>query len=104
MEWFLLLFYFFYQTQWDIVVDSLFAILSDAFESGMIPEYLNFALLFLIPKVETIEYLRQFGPINLNTVVYKLITNMVAIKMKVVLPMFISFVPERNIIDNIVIA
>lgn len=67
----------FYQTEWDIVGDSLFSMIRKGFENGKVEEYLNKTLIILIPKVNGPEVITQLCPISLCTVPYKLFTKVI---------------------------
>lgn len=63
----------------------------------------------MIPKVQSPEKVTEFRPINLCDVVYKVISKMLAARLKVILPKIISptqstFVPGRLITDNVLVA
>ena len=74
---------------------------------GMIEE-VNKTLLVLIPKVECPKVIKQFRPISLCNVIYKVVTKIVALRLRVCMPHWIapnqcSFVPGRHSTDNIII-
>jgi hypothetical protein len=58
--------------------------------SCMIPEGWNRTSIVLIPKVENSKKVSQFRPISLCNVVYKVISKMLANRLRVILPKTIS--------------
>lgn len=100
---------FFFQSQWDIVGDSVFLEVQKAFEGRQLDPTFSKTLIALIPKVTHPHNLKDFRPISLCTTMYKLVTKIVAGRLKTVMPLLISqsqssFIPGRNISDNIIIA
>ncbi|KAL4279829.1 hypothetical protein GQ457_03G024220 [Hibiscus cannabinus] len=98
-----------YQKNWDMVGDSIFRVVSNFFATGMLEDWLNQTLLVLIPKVKASELISQLRPINLCNVIYKIISKLIVCRLKPFLPKWIdqthaSFVPGRQITDNIILA
>lgn len=69
---------------------------------------MNETLIVLIPKVPTPKDLTQFRPISLCRVLYKLLTKTIVNRLKLILPKVValdqcSFVPGRQITNNVMI-
>ncbi|XP_019197165.1 PREDICTED: uncharacterized protein LOC109191032 [Ipomoea nil] len=98
----------FYQKAWRIVGESLLVCVKLFFEIGILPADCNDTLLSLIPKVPNPNCVKQFRPISLCNVSNKLITKIMSsrlksISRKLIDPHQTSFVPGRQISDNILI-
>lgn len=64
----------FFQRLWLLVSGSVREIVKESFCCGEVPEFLNKALVTLIPKRPSAANLSSFWPISLCNTVYKLIT------------------------------
>ncbi|XP_074318679.1 uncharacterized protein LOC141655501 [Silene latifolia] len=98
----------FYQKHWPVVKDDVCAMVTRALEGKGLPEGMNDTNIVLIPKVSGPEYVSQFRPISLCNVAYKIVSKVLANRIKKVLPRLISenqsgFVPGRQISDNIIV-
>lgn len=99
----------FFQSQWDTVGNDVCNLVRRAFLDPTSIKDINQTLLVLIPKVDHPESLKEFRPIALCNVVYKLITKVIANRLKGHLNKIISsaqcsFIPGRHSSDNIVVA
>ena len=98
----------FYQKYWEVVSPSLIQLVRNVLEGVEFPEGLNDAFLVLIPKMDNPQAPNHFRPIGLCNSVYKIVTKVVVNRFKPLLPSLISptqcsFVPRRQITDNIII-
>lgn len=98
----------FYQKIWDLVAPNVHILGMDIFNGKELPEQINETHIALIPKIDHPELASQFRPIGLCNVSYKIVTKVPVNHIKPRLPFFISntqasFVPDRQITDNIVI-
>lgn len=85
------------------------AVVLYALNSGEIPHDLNHTFLTLIAKKKQPLSVAEYHPISLCNVLYKIISKVLGNRIRVYLPMLIfesqsSFVPGRQITNNIVIA
>jgi hypothetical protein len=99
----------FFKHYWNIVKREVLEAVRNFFQSGRLLKQLNHTFIDLIPKVEGAASVNQFRPISLCNVIYKIISKILASRLKLMLPRFISpwqgaFVPGRLIQDNSIIA
>jgi hypothetical protein len=99
----------FYQTHWDFFMEEICNAVRDFIVGGEVPEGFCDSIIVLIPKVTKPKHLKNFRPISLCNVIYKISSKVLANRLKVILPMIISekqsaFVPGRLITDNALIA
>jgi hypothetical protein len=99
----------FYKRFWPMVEEDLIAEVLQALNSAKIPEGWNNTIIVLIPKNEDPKKVTEYRPISLCNVIYKIISKLLANRLKGILPEIISeeqsaFVPGRMITDNILVA
>lgn len=99
----------FFQTYWtNVGMDVTQAVLS-CLNSGSILKSINHTFITLIPKVNNPEKVSDFRPISLCNVIYKIISKVIANRLKPLLDSIISetqsaFIADRLITDNILLA
>ena len=91
---------FFYQKYWHIVGISISHAVLSILNLGKILCKINLTHISLIPKKKNLKRLSDFHPISLCNMVYKIISKVLANRLKLVLPCIISdsqsaFVPGR---------
>jgi hypothetical protein len=99
----------FFQHNWDTVHTEVCSAIFHFFHYGMLDSNLNKTHIVLIPKIQQPDCVSDFRPISLCNVLYKLISKVLANRLKLVLPEIISctqsaFIPGRLITDNILAA
>lgn len=99
---------FFFKRSWHVIGQHVVKAVQQFFFTGFLPRELNVALITLIPKTENASTVREFRPIACCTVLYKIISKILANRLKLVLESIIcgnqsAFVPGRVIFDNIII-
>ena len=98
----------FFQKCWDILGSSVCEAVKTLWSNPERIQEVNKTLVTLIPKVERPERVQQFRPISLCNVIYKCVSKIIVNRMKssltnLISPYQVSFVPRRNIHDNIII-
>jgi hypothetical protein len=98
-----------YQSHWDILKDNICSAIRGFLLGDGIPDGFCDSVIVLIPKVNNPENLKNFRPISLCNVLYKIVSKVLANRLKLILPEVISeyqsaFVQGRLITDNHIIA
>jgi len=99
----------FYKAYWEIVKSDVWDMVEDSWHSSSILKSINSTFLALIPKEEEANTPAKFRPIALCNVIYKIISKVIANRLKPILPCLISeeksgYVEGRQILDNILLA
>ena len=94
---------------WDIFKNDIMEAVQVFHETGVIPKGCNASFIALVPKVNDPLSLDQFRPISLVGVFYKIITKVLAGRMKEVLSLVIdedqsAFLRNRGMLDSVLIA
>lgn len=97
----------FFQHFWSIIGNDVTQACLNILSSQIIPSRLNDTIVVLIPKKKHPETMNDLRPISLCNVMMKIITKMLANRLKILLPEVISetqsaFIPGRLITDNVI--
>jgi len=76
----------FFQNHWEVIKADLFLLIQNFFQSGWLPTNLNRTILTLVPKMPHSKRLDQYRPISLCNFAYKVISNVLANRLKLWLP------------------
>lgn len=98
-----------YQEYWHVVRDDVIKVVFDFLNDKMFYEENNITRIVLIPKIKDIKIMNHFRPISLCNSIYKIIAKVLANILNIFLLDMVSinqsaFVPNRQIIDNVLIA
>jgi hypothetical protein len=80
----------FFKKRWHILGEALTKEVLDAINDKVIPDDWNDIVIVLISKVESREFITQYRPISMCNVLYKVISKMIAFRLKQVLDEVIS--------------
>lgn len=100
---------YFFHKYWNLIRIEVTHAVLNFLNNGDFINVINETFIALIPKVPNAQNMKQFRPISLCNVFYKIISKVIANRLKVVLPSIISdswsaFVGNRQIMDNVFIA
>jgi len=84
----------FYQKSWEMLKPDLFQLVQNFFNTGTLDPLINQTHISLIPKVKNPETIGQFRPISLCNFSYKIISKILANRLKKWLPDIIE--PEQS--------
>lgn len=99
----------FFQRNWSTVKKDVVNAVMKFFQDGTMPEGINDTVIVLIPKKNNPEFLKDYRPISLCNVIYKVISKCMVNRLRPILDDLISetqsaFIPDRLIRDNATIA
>lgn len=93
----------FFQSQWDMVDPSVFKFILNCFNNPTIIKSINNSVLVLIPQADDAESIKQYHPITLCNVVYKMIIQIIALRLKyymdhLIAPNQCNFIPKGKVL------
>jgi len=88
--------------------EEVWKLVEESCSSGKVLPTLNATFLTLIPKEESVTNARKFKPLSLCNVIYKIISKVIALRLKPILPFIISkeqsvYVEGRQIMDSVIL-
>ena len=99
----------FFQKYWDVVGNDVTSMVLNVLNCNKSIVEINKTYITLVPKTKSPTKMTEYKPISLCNVVYKLISKVLANRLKVTLPHLITenqsvFLSERLITDNVLVA
>ena len=86
----------FWQFNWDIVKEEIMLLFNEFYENAKFVRGLNATFIVLVPKKGGVEDIRDYRPINLVNSIYKLISKVMANKLKKVMDKLINVSRMRS--------
>uniref|UniRef100_A0A8R7VBS1 Reverse transcriptase domain-containing protein n=1 Tax=Triticum urartu TaxID=4572 RepID=A0A8R7VBS1_TRIUA len=99
----------FFQRNWGVLKEDIIHAVKKFFHTGTMPEGVNDTVIVLIPKVKNPQSIKDFRPISLCNVIYKIISKCLVNRLRphldgMISPTQSAFIPGRLISDNALIA
>lgn len=99
----------FFKGAWPIVGSDLTVAIQSFFMFGFLPTGINSTILALIPKKTDARFMNDYRPISCCNVLYKIISKILANRLKIILPSFIApnqsaFLKDRLMMENLLLA
>lgn len=99
----------FFKTTWSVIAEDFTAAVQSVFKYGFLPKGVNSTILALIPKkVDSME-MRDYRPIACCNVLYKVVSKLLANRLKLILPRIVTenqsaFIKGRLLMENVLLA
>ncbi|XP_056842893.1 uncharacterized protein LOC130495512 [Raphanus sativus] len=99
----------FYKSAWPVIGNDFVIAVQSFFTKGFLPKGVNSTILALIPKKDDATKMGDYRPISCCNVLYKVLSKILANRLKQILPKFIStnqsaFVKDRLLMENVLLA
>lgn len=99
----------FFKASWGIIGRDFTTAVQLFFNKGFLPKGLNATILALTPKRETTVEVKDYRPVSCCNVLYKVVSKVIANRLKDMLPQCIShnqsaFIKDRLLVENILLA
>ena len=99
----------FFKESWAVIGKDIIVAVQSFFIMGFLPKGLNSTILTLVPKKTEAKGMKDYRPISCCNVLYKLISKILANRLKRILPKCISwnqsaFIKERLLMENVLLA
>ncbi|CAM2098500.1 unnamed protein product [Caretta caretta] len=96
----------FYRVLWDVLAPDLVTVWAESLQSGVLPLSCRRAVLALLPKKGDLHDLRNWRPVSLLSMDYKIVVKAISLQLGSVLADVIHpdqtyIVPDRSIFDNL---
>ena len=99
----------FFQKYWDVIGNDISSMILNVLNSNMSLAEINKTNITLIPKTKCPSRMSEFRPISLCNIIYKLVSKVLANRLKKILPHIIfenqsAILSKRLISDNVLVA
>ena len=99
----------FFKKSWQVIGDDVTVAVQYFLLKGFLPKGVNSTILALIPKKEEAKEMKDYRSISCCNVLYKVISKLLANRLKSILPKFIAvnqsaFIKERLVMENVLLA
>ena len=99
----------FYKSAWPVVAQDFLVAVQSVFKFGFLPKGVNSTILALIPKKTDSMEMKDYRPIACCNVLYKVVSKILANRLKILLPRLITenqsaFISGRLLMENVLLA
>lgn len=93
----------FYQSFWPTMGNDVSTSVKNAFSLGMFPSELNHTFIALISKKKNPELVSNYRLVSLSNVLYKILSKVLANRLKKIFPQIISYAQSAFVLDRLII-